>query len=179
MQQQALQCAPVLEFGLGLGREAPFLDRSALLDQGRVHRHGKSGDLLLGFFRHGCKDLGLYRLPALRRLRCGQGRLAGLGKARRQLGQVAAFAEELALAVQHFQVHLQMVVQLLRSFGPGFVTDPGTGHAQQFATERLGQRTFGKGHALQGRLDEIGNRYEVLADGLGQVAHQGNALGFQ
>ncbi|MCY1432811.1 hypothetical protein D9M71_488190 [compost metagenome] len=39
LQEQALQGAAVLELGLGLGRETPFLDRTVFFHQGRVHGH--------------------------------------------------------------------------------------------------------------------------------------------
>ncbi|MCY1439645.1 hypothetical protein D9M71_558900 [compost metagenome] len=168
----------MLELGFGRGGETSFLDRARLFHQRRIHRHRQSGDLLLGFLGHGGKHFRLHRLLALRGLRHRQCSLAGLGETRGELGQIATFAEELALGVDDFQVHPQMTFDLLRGFAPGFIADAGTGHAQQFATQGLRQRALGKGHALQGRLDEVRHRYEILAQGLGQVAHQGNALGF-
>ncbi|MNF90812.1 hypothetical protein D3C84_733930 [compost metagenome] len=110
----------------------------------------------------------------MRHSQCG---LAGGDKACGQLGQVAAFTKKLALTIDHFQVHLQMVVHLPGRFGPGFIADPRTGHAQQFTPQGLRQRAFGEGHALQRGFDEVRHRHEVLAQRLGQVAHQGNALG--
>lgn len=130
------------------------------------------------FFSHRREHLGFYRLLAFRGLRYGQRGLAGLCKTCGQFGQVAAFAKELALAVDHFQVHLQVAFYLLRRFSPGFIADPRTGHAQQLAPQRLGQRALAEFDALQRRLDEVRHRHEVLAQCLGQVAYQRDAFGF-
>ena len=111
-------------------------------------------------------------------MRHGQGRLAGFGEPCGELGQVTAFAEELALAVDHFQVHLQVVFHLLRRLGPRLIADPRTGHAQQFTPQRLGQRALAEFDTLQRSLDEVRHRHEVFAQRLGQVAHQSDALGF-
>ncbi len=133
------------------GREAPFLDRARLFHQRRIHRHRQPGDLLLGFLGDCGKHLRLDRLLAFRRLRDGQRGLAGFGETRGELGQITAFTEELALGVDDFQVHAQMAFDLLRRLGPGFITDPGTGHAQQLAAQRLGQRALGEGRCAARR----------------------------
>jgi len=133
---------------------------------------------LLGFFGNRGEHLGFYRLLAFCGLRHCQRGLAGLGKARHQLGQIAAFAEELAVSVDHFDIHFQVVFNLLRRFCPGLITDPSAGHAQQFAAQCLWQRTLSKLHALQRGLDEVRHRYEVFAQRFGQATHQGNAFGF-
>lgn len=81
----------------------------------------KAGDLLLGLLGHLRKSLGLDGLLFLLLLRNGQRRLAGLGEARAELGQITAFAEELAARIHHFEVHAQMRLQARRRFSPGLL----------------------------------------------------------
>ncbi|MCY1431737.1 hypothetical protein D9M71_477130 [compost metagenome] len=138
LQQQALQGAAVLEFGFALGREAAFLDRPALLHQRRVDGQRQAGDLLLGLRLDGGEVASGDRFGLALACRQRQRSLAGLGEACGQLGQIAAFAEELALRIDHLDVHLQVAFQLSRSVGPGFLRHAGTGHARQLAAQRLG-----------------------------------------
>ncbi len=133
----------------------------------------------MSLLRHRSKGLGLHRLLAFRGLRHSESSLTRLGEACGQFGQITPFTEKLAAAIDDFQVHLQMAFKLLRSFSPGLVADPHAGHAQQLTAQRLRQRAFTKGQALQRGLDEIRDRHKVLAHRLGQVAYQRDALGFQ
>ena len=169
----------MLEVGLGLGREAAFAHRAVVLDQCRVNRHRQPCDLLLRGRLHFGEGLGLHRLLALgiawHRQRC----LAGSGEPRRQLSQVTPFAQELALPVDHLDVHAQVTFDQADRLVPGLVGHARTGHAQQFMAQGLGQRALAEGHAGQGSLDEVRHRHEVLAQGLGQVANQRHALGLE
>ncbi len=110
----------------------------------------------------------------MRRHQCS---LAGLIEACGEFGKITSFAEELATRIHHFDVHLQVVVEPGGGFGPGFVRHTGAGHAQKFAAQCLRQRADAEGDLTQRRTDEIRHRHEVLADRLGQVAHQRYGLG--
>ena len=162
LHQQPLKRPSMLIFSLGRRRETTFLDGVALFYQCRINRHRQPGNLLLGFFSHRGKHFGLDRLLVFRCLRHRQRGLTGLRKAGCQLGQIAAFAEELAFAIHNFKVHLQVVFHLLRRFSPRLVAHPCPGHAQQLTAQRLGQRAFGEGHALQGGLDEVRYRNKIF-----------------
>jgi len=72
-----------------------------------------------------------------------------------------------------------MVFEPSRRLGPGLIRHASAGHAQQFATQRLGQRAFTEADLGKRRADEIRHRHEVLAQCLGQVAHQRHRLRFQ
>ncbi len=128
----------MLPLGLGLGREAPFLDHPSLFHQRRIDRHRQAGHLCLSLFCDLGKTLGLDRLLLGLLLGRRQGRLAGLGEACREFSQVTSFTEKLAARIDHLDVHLQVVLQPGGGLGPCFIRHSGAGHAGEFTTQRLG-----------------------------------------
>ena len=81
------------------------------------------------------------------------------------------------MGVDHFDVHLQVVFELAGRLDPCLSIDPRAGHALQFTTEVFRQAALAEGELAQGRADEVRHRHEVLAQRLGQAAHQVDGLG--